>query len=422
MWDADVYAPPGAVLSDDEIQRALAEGVLRLSSFARRILLLPPDFTRLHSRAGEITAYLYRALSAFAQVDVLPALGTHAPMTQAQCETMFAGAIPYSSLLTHDWRQDVVQIGCVPAEFVAEVSEGLVRTPIAVEVNRRLLDPSYDCILSIGQVVPHEVVGMANQSKNLFVGCGGSGMINASHMLGAFYGLERLMGRDHSPVRRVFDYAQDHFLQNLPLCYLLTVCTDAGVRGLFIGRSRAHFEKAVALSQRENITLLHSPLRKAVVYLDPDEYQSTWLGNKAVYRTRMAMADGGELLILAPGVKRFGEDAACDRLIRRYGYCGRQRILRLCEEDAQLQGNLSAAAHLIHGSSDGRFRVTYCTQHLSSAEVEGVGYGWMPYAQACALVERDRLLPGYNTLSGGEEVYYIDNPALGLWALQAMFS
>lgn len=421
MWNADIVAPEGGFLSREEMFAALRPGVEELRGRARKVLLLPPDYTRMHSRAGVITAFLYREISAFAHVDVMPALGTHMPMTEAECAEMFEGAIDHKDLLVHDWRNDVVRIGEVPAEFVRKVSDGLVNEPVCVEVNRRLLDPSYDCILSIGQVVPHEVVGMANHSKNIFVGCGGSGLINASHMLGAFYGLERLMGRDHSPVRRVFDYACENLLRSEKICFVLTVCTGGGVKGLFIGRERAHFERAVALSQKVNLNFVERPVQKAVVWLDPGEYKSTWLGNKSVYRTRMAIADGGELLVLAPGVERFGEDAECDRLIRKYGYCGRERVLQLCAAQQDLKNNMSAAAHLIHGSSDGRFRITYCTQKMDRAEIEGVGFGYMPCAEAMRRYDPARLCDGFQTMPDGEEIYYISNPAIGLWARREQF-
>ncbi len=421
MWSMDLTAMQGIVLQRKEIENALLKGVDSLRPYAKKILLLPPDYTRLHSNAGWITAFLYENCKEFADVHVLPALGTHVPMSEAECAEMFEGKIAHRDLLVHDWRNDVVQIGEVPAEFVEEVSEGLVREKISVEVNRRLLDSSYDAILSIGQVVPHEVVGMANQSKNIFVGCGGSSMINASHMLGAFYGLERLMGHDHSPVRRVFDYAQEHFLRDLPINYILTVCTGEGVQGLFVGRERCHFERAVALSQEVNLIFVEKPIQKAVVRLDPGEYKSTWLGNKSVYRTRMAIADGGELIVLAPGVERFGEDGACDKLIRKYGYCGRENVLRLCAENEDLRENMSAAAHLIHGSGDGRFNITYCTEKISREEVEQVGFAYRPYRDAAEEFAPENLAEGWNTLANGEEIYYIANPAIGLWADRARF-
>ena len=289
-----------------------------------------------------------------------------------------------------------------------------------MEVNRRLLDPSYDLILSIGQVVPHEVAGMANYSKNIFVGIGGSRMINATHFLGAVYGMERIMGRDRTPVRRVFDYAEENFLRDIPIQYALTVTTQVdgrtAVNGLFIGRERRLFEEAVRLSQSKNVTFLDRPLEKVVVYLDEAEFTSTWLGNKAIYRTRMAIADGGELLILAPGVKRFGEDDMGDALIGRYGYVGRREVLALCEKNQELRENLSVAAHLMHGSSDDRFSITYATERLSKEEVNGVSFRHAPYRDMARRYDPRALQEGYNTLPDGETIYFIGNPALGLWS------
>ena len=406
-------------LSDDSIRYLLKQAVAgkKLS----KILLLPPDFTRMYSGAGKIVAMLWDMLSDHCQIDVMPALGTHVPMTKEECETFFEGRVPYESLIVHNWRTDVVKIGEVPGSFVEEVSEGLVKTPIDVEVNRRLLDKSYDAIFSIGQVVPHEVVGMANYSKNIFVGCGGSSMINASHMLGAFYGLERIMGKDFSPVRKVFDYAEEHFLAEIPLTYILTCTTNTGdktnIHGLYIGRERKEFEKAVAQSQAINLIHVDEPFSKVVVYLDPREFKSTWLGNKSIYRTRMAIADGGELIVLAPGVDKFGEDPENDRLIRKYGYCGREKVLELVDkpECDDLRENLSVAAHLIHGSSDGRFHITYCTTHLTEDAVRGVCFGYMPYEEAAKKYDPAVLTDGYHEIDG-EKIFYISNPALGLWS------
>ena len=405
-------------LERDELAAALRQSLDGRA--LKKVLILPPDYTRLYSGAGIITAQYYSMLTAMGcEVDVMPALGTHEPMTRQECEAFFLGVVPFEKLIVHNWRTDVVKLGEVPAAFVSEVSEGLVNTPIDVEVNKHIVDPSYDLILSVGQVVPHEVVGMANYSKNIFVGCGGRSMINSSHMLGAFYGLERIMGKDFSPVRRVFDYAQEHYLSDLPLLYVLTVTTNEGdktnIHGLFIGDKRELFEQAVALSQKLNLNYVDKPLQKVVVYLDEREFKSTWLGNKAVYRTRMAIADGGELIILAPGVRKFGEDDANDRLIRKYGYVGRKKVLELTEANDDLKENLSVAAHLIHGSSDDRFSITYCTQHLSDDEVQKANFNYIPYAEAVKRYDPTVLKDGYNTLPDGEEIYYISNPALGLW-------
>jgi len=227
-------------ISDEELYRELEQAVegKKLS----KVLLLPPDYTRMYSYAGVIASMYYEILTKKGcEVDVLPALGTHEAMSEAECEAFFLGKIPYERLIVHNWRTDIVKIGEVPSSFVSEVSEGLVNDKVDVEVNKLIVSGKYDLIISMGQVVPHEVVGMANYSKNIFVGCGGSSMINSSHMLGAFYGMERIMGKDFSPVRKVFDYAEENFLKDVPLMYVLTVTTNKGddvaLHGLFIGRA-----------------------------------------------------------------------------------------------------------------------------------------------------------------------------------------
>ncbi len=406
-------------ITDDRLREALSAALSGRE--LKKVLILPPDYTRMYSGAGKITAILYEMLKDSCEIDIMPALGTHDPMTREECLAFFGEGVPFEKIKVHNWRTDVVKLGEVPAEYVSSVSDGLVNSKIDVEVNRRIVDESYDLIISAGQVVPHEVVGMANYSKNIFVGCGGSSMINSSHMLGAFYGMERIMGKDFSPVRKVFDYAQEKYLSKLPLLYILTVTTNEGdktnIHGLFIGDKREVFEQAVALSREINLTYVKEPFKKAVVYLDPREFKSTWLGNKAIYRTRMAMADEGELIILAPGVKKFGEDAAVDALIRKYGYVGREKVLELVDRNEDLKENLSVAAHLIHGSSDGRFKVTYCTKLLTEEEVRGVSFGYMPYDEAAEIYNPAEFTDGYHTV-GNEEIFYISNPALGLWTAE----
>jgi len=422
MMDTIFIENERAGINQDHIKESLARSIQNRR--LEKVLLIPPDITRLNSGAGLITSLLYELLDGV-HVDILPALGTHRPMTRDEQISFFGEKIPADRYLIHNWRDGITKIGEIPADFIREVSEGLMDGPVDVEISNYLLDSSYDLILSIGQVVPHEVVGMANYTKNIVVGCGGSRLINFSHMLGAFYGMERIMGRDHSPVRKVFDYAQEHFLSKLPLEYILTVTVTedekTNIIGLYIGKTRDGFTKAVALSQKRNLIYVKKPIKTCVVWLDEREFHSTWLGNKAIYRTRMAMADGGRLIVLAPGVKMFGEDAENDRLIRKYGYVGRENVLKLSKSEPELQNNLSAAAHLIHGSSDGRFTITYATRILSKDEVLGVAFDYMPFDEAVAKYDPKRLKPGYNTMPDGEEVYYIDNPALGLWALEGAF-
>lgn len=427
--DIKIEASKDSELSLEEIKSALVEAVNKVEESKgsiKNVLIIPPDYTRFHSNAGYITNVYYHILKdKGAHVDILPALGTHEPVTKEQVLDMF-GDIPYELFIPHNWREDVIKIGEVPGSYISEITEGLWDEPVEVEINRLVMDEKYDLIISVGQVVPHEVIGMANHAKNLFVGVGGSRMINTSHMVGAVYGMERMMGKDHTPVRKIFDYGMEHFLNGRPILFALTVTTATGrdihTKGLYIGSGRKCLENAIARSQQENMDYVETGLKKCVVYLNPEEFKTTWLGNKSVYRTRMAMADGGELIVLAPGITRFGEDMAVDKLIRKYGYKGRLHTLEEFKkpENQDLRDNMGAAAHLIHGSSDDRFSITYAVKNISQEEIESVGFKALDYEETIKKYHPEKLSYGYNTVDG-EEIYYIPNPALGLWINKEKF-
>ncbi|MDO5440961.1 MAG: lactate racemase domain-containing protein [Bacillota bacterium] len=411
-------------LSEKEITDALIKSLE--GKALKKVLIIPPDFTRFHSNAGFITNTYYHLLTDMGvKVDVIPALGTHVAMTDDQLDKMY-GDIPHDKFIVHNWRTDVVKLGEVPGDFIASITDGLWTDSVDVNINKLVMDESYDLILSVGQVVPHEVVGMANHAKNLFVGVGGKDMINKSHMVGAVYGMERMMGKELTPVRKIFDYGMEHFLSERPIMFVLTVTTAPGgnikTHGLFIGEERKVFSDAVKLAQEINIDFTDKPFKKCVVYLDPKEFKSTWLGNKSIYRTRMAMADGGELIVLAPGVDKFGEDNQIDGLIRKYGYTGRLNILEKFNnpENQDLKDNMSAAAHLIHGSSDGRFNITYAVKNISEEEIKSVGFIPASYDEMIKKYNPEKLQYGFNNVDG-EEIYYIPNPALGLWIDKGKF-
>jgi nickel-dependent lactate racemase len=408
--------------TNTELKESLYEALERIGR-KMKVLAVPPDYTRYHSHAGIITQYVWQYYND-SLTDILPALGTHTPMTEEQITSMF-GNTPTRLFRVHNWRSDIKTLGIVPGEYIKQVSEGKLEYPWPAQVNRILPEGGYDLILSIGQVVPHEVIGMANFNKNIFVGTGGREGINKSHFLGAVYGMERIMGRADNPVRSVLNYASRHYAADLPIIYVLTVVGrdskgNLGVSGLFVGDDEECFRLASELSLEKNFTMTEKPYRKVVVYLDPKEFKSTWLGNKAVYRTRMAIADDGELIVLAPGIKEFGEDRDIDTLIRRYGYVGTDKVLKNVEENEDLRENLSAAAHLIHGSSEGRFSITYCAGGLTKKEIESVNYSYGDPEIMMQKYNPDELEDGYNTVDG-EEIYYISNPALGLWSHRERF-
>jgi nickel-dependent lactate racemase len=415
-----LFCATGSVETDlslRQLQDLLVESLAKLGKRSR-ILVVPPDQSRVHSRAGDLTRFAWEYFGDRLEA-VLPALGTHAAMRPEQIARMF-GAIPTKLFRAHNWRTDVETLGEVPAEFVFEQSEGKLNYAWPAQTNRLIAHGGFDLILSIGQVVPHEVIGMANYNKNILVGTGGREGINRSHYLGAVYGMERIMGRAENPVRNVLNYASDRFLRDLPIVYVLTVVGRAeherlAVRGLFIGDDIECFRLASALSVQVNFETMDAPVQKVVVYLDPHEFSSTWLGNKAIYRTRMALADGAELIILAPGVSEFGEDPGIDTLIRKYGYRGTPATLEAVSANTDLASDLSAAAHLIHGSSEGRFTIQWCPGHLTKEEVEGVGFEFGDLKKMLLRYDPQKLRYGYNSVNG-EDVFFIPNPGLGLWA------
>lgn len=412
----------GDALTTNDLREGLYMALDKIGH-KKKVLALPPDFTRFHSFAGILTEMLWEYYTD-KLTDVLPALGTHTPMTEDQITRMF-GKMPKSLFRPHNWRNDIVTVGEVPASFVKEQSEGRVDYSWPAQVNKLLVNGSYDLILSVGQVVPHEVIGMANYNKNIFVGTGGVEGINKSHFIGAAYGMERIMGRADNPVRRVLNYASDNFTDHLPIVYVQTVVGkgddgNLAVSGLYIGDDKECFEKAAELSLQVNFEMLEKPLMKVVVYLDPSEFKSTWLGNKSIYRTRMAIADDGELIVLAPGLHEFGEDKQIDALIRKYGYVNTPRVLELTASNDDLKNNLSAAAHLIHGSSEGRFRITYCPGNLTEQEIRSVNFNYAPLHDMLEKYNPGKLKDGFNVVDG-EEIFYISNPALGLWAYKERF-
>ncbi len=413
-------------VSDSELRTMIDETIAKSGKTKGRMLLLPPDHTRLNSYAGRITEMIWEKYGKSWEIAIMPALGTHSPMNDEKLELMFGKKIPKSLFKVHDWRNDVVTLGTAPSKFISELSKGKLDYDVKIQVNKILFE-GWDLILSIGQVVPHEVVGMASYTKNIMVGVGGSDIINKSHFLGAVAGLENIMGRADSPVRRLFNYGADTYLSKLPIVYMLTVMAKnfktgkMEMRGFFSGNDKSVFEAAADLSVDTNLVLMDKPIKKVIVWLDPAEFKSTWLGNKAVYRTRMAIADGGDLIVLAPGLSEFGEDKENDRMIRKYGYKGTPHTLKAVKENADLRASLGAAAHLIHGSSEGRFRITYCPgKEMTADEIRSVGFEAGNLDEMMEKYHVKDLKDGYNTVNG-EEIFYISNPALGLWALKKSF-
>ena len=401
------------------VHKAADEARRRICANPKKVLLLPPDITRAHSGSGWIVEEFYKIFSKEAEVYVIPTLGQHLPHTPEQNKWMF-GSIPEERILKHDWRNGVKTIGEVPAEFVKEVSHGKADWAIPVCVNKTLLEGGWDLIINVGHVVPHEVLGFANHNKNYFIGLGGKPMICASHMMAACCGIENNLGRLITPLRACYNRAQEQYLSHLPDFFFEVVMAydDQGELqhiGAFVGDDLDTYLNAAKLSRERNITIV-PPLKKVVAVMQGNEFYSTWVANKAIYRTRMAMADGGELLIIAPGLKRFGEQEEVDKLIRAYGYSGTENVMKLWRTEPVLQDLTHGTAHLIHGSSEGRFKITYAPGHLSKEEVESVCFGYADLEETLKRYDPAKMKTGFNTMPDGEEVYYISTPSAGLWS------
>jgi len=411
-----------------EITRARMEELLheaieqcrsRFTAKPKRVLLLPPDITRMHSGAGWITEFFYDQLKDEADVHVIPTLGQHEPHTREQNRQMF-GSIPHERIHPHDWRDGCVHVGDVPAEMVKELSGGAADWGFPLWLNRQLMEESWDWIINVGHVVPHEVLGFANHNKNYFIGLGGKDLICTAHMASASYGIENNLGNLLTPVRRCFNWAEEQFLGKLPDTYVQVVLArneqgNLVHTGVYIGDDLETYLGAARQAREENITVLEEPLQKVVCVMQGDEFFSTWVANKAVYRTRMALADGGELLIIAPGLKRFGEQPDVDAFIRKYGYVGTPRVMEQYRQNADMQDLAHATAHLIHGSSEGRFKITYAPGHLTREEVEQVNFEYADLEETLKRYPIDQLKEGFNELNG-ERFFFIPTPSAGLWA------
>jgi nickel-dependent lactate racemase len=400
--------------------RAVDEARQRICRHPKRVLLLPPDITRMHSGAGRMTEIIYQILSRDADVHVIPTLGQHEPHSREQNARMF-GSIPHERIHAHHWINTVVRLGEVPADFVREVTHGAADWPIPIELNSMLMKEAWDLIINIGHVVPHEVLGFANHNKNYFIGLAGKGTICASHIAAACCGIENNLGTLITPVRACYNKAENDFLASLPDFYIQIVMArdseDQLVHtGIYVGDDVETYLMAARQSREQNIKVFEEPLRKVVCVMQEDEFVSTWVANKAIYRTRMAMADGGELIIIAPGLKRFGEQEEVDRVIRKYGYVGTQRVMQLYRQNKDLQDLAHATAHLIHGSSEGRFTITYAPGYLSKEEIEGVNFRYADLNDTLRRYPPDKMREGWNTTPDGEEVYFIPTPSAGLWA------
>ena len=410
---------------EELMEHLLEEAKKKITKDFKRVLLLPPDFTRYHSGSGELTEMLYKLLPKKCNIDVIPTLGQHQANTNEENRRMF-GSIPLERFYKHDWRKGCKILGEISADYVKKVSHGKADWPLPIEINRMVLEGKYDLIINIGQVVPHEVLGFSNHNKNYFIGLGSKRTICASFRISASLGIENNLGQLLTPLRVCYNEAERKYLGNLPDVYALIVMDRNSegkpvTTGLYIGDDVETYFMAARRSQKQNITILDKPVKKIVAIMQAEEFESTWVANKAIYRTRMAIANEGELLIIAPGLERFGEQPEVDDLIRKYGYVGTETIMEQYKRNSDLQDLTHAAVHLIYGSSENRFTITYAPGKLTREEIESVNFKYMDLNKAMQRYNPDRMSEGWNVTPDGEKIYFINSPSTGLWACKKKF-
>ncbi len=411
--NADDIISPGRI-------SALLDAMLTELGNLDRVLILPPDYTRYLSFAGEITCMLYEKLKGSSHIEVMPATGTHTPMTEAELQSMFP-SIPPEIIRTHDWQNDIERLGTIPAKLTAELTDGLVEWPVHCEVNKLLVEGEWDQIISVGQLLPHELIGIANHNKNILVGAGGKDIIGKSHIIGALYGTEKMMGRVASPVRNVLNYMSQNFIGQFPISYIMTVRGPDQdgrevTRAIFAGDDEECYLQGARLCQQVNISLMDKPRKKVVAFLDPEKYKSLWVGNKAMLRTRMCIADGGELIILCAGLSSFGENSFSDTFIRKYGYRSTEELLRITRESGELEDYMLPLSQMIISDTENRFSITYAARDSFRADLESVHLQWASYEEMIQRYNPEHLHDGDNIMPDGEEIFYVSRPAQGLWA------
>ncbi len=412
------------------IKVAIKQFLDNLDPPKNRILIIAPNFTLINSVGGEITQILYSFLKDNSIIDIIPASGMHQPLSKENRIKNY-GKIPEQVFKIHNWRDSVKNIGQISSEDIKELSNDVLDYTIDVDINQNLLNKEYDHIISIGQVYPHETAGFSNGVKNILYGLGGSDFINKTHFLSAVVGIDNIIGQTQNPIQNLFKYASDSFLkERVKIHYISYVIStninaESFLQGLFFGDAENYsriFSKASKLSYNNNINVISDPLKNILVFLDPQNYSSTWRGNEAIYRTRRALENNGNLVIIAPGLTNFIEDPTLDDLIRKFGYLGKEAILEKVNKSKLLQENLSLAAHLIQGSSENKFKITYCTKNLSENDFRTVNYNWMNLEGAIKYYQIKKLKRGLNILPDGNEIFYITNPSINLWIARKKFS
>jgi lactate racemase len=301
----ECVAAENVTLDADQVAEVVDRACRTQDYRGKRVLLIVPDGTRT-APIGVVFQQLFRQITTVTKAfDVLIALGTHQPMSEAAiCQRLEITAeqrkTTYSAVrfFNHAWDnpRQLRRVGTLPAAEVSQITAGLFAMDVPVEVNEMLFD--YDQVLIVGPVFPHEVVGCSGGNKYLFPGVGGPDILNFFHWLGAVVTNPMIIGNKWTPVRKVVDRAAA--MVNVDkLCFCLVVGSDKRLAGLFAGNPEGAWDKASDLSRKLHITFKDKPFH-TIVSCCPPMYDELWTAGKCMYKLEPVLADGGELIIYAP--------------------------------------------------------------------------------------------------------------------------
>jgi nickel-dependent lactate racemase len=409
----------GTVL-DEETVRALCAGeIAKWGLRGRRVLAIVPDQTRTApiDRMFRLLHELVGAAGATA-FDVLVALGTHPPMSEAAINARLgisaaerAGKYARTKLFNHRWNDpaQLVSIGTMTEDEVAAISGDLLREPVDVTINKLALD--YDLLLIVGPTFPHEVVGFSGGNKYLFPGISGPQVLDMFHWLGALITNPSIIGTKYTPVRAVIDRAAA-MVPTERKCVSLVV-EGQDLAGLYLGAPEETWEAASALSNEIHI-VYKDRAYDSVLSCAPAMYDELWVGAKCAYKLEPVVADGGELIIYAPHIREIS--VVHGALIRRIGYHVRDYFLRQPARFAGVpRGVLAHATHVKGiGTFEGgvespRIAVTLATG-LSEAECRAVNLGYRDHRDVDAGAWKDREAQGRLYVpKAGETLYRLKN-------------
>lgn len=357
---------PQEVLQEEDVVSVIEEGTPVELFERKRVLVLTPDATRTCPLSMMVQALRKTIGKRCYRLDFMVALGTHTPMSEESILALYGIAdqkrgFAASRFYNHEWaRQSTFRrLGSLNPREVEELSEGLLREEVPIDINKKILD--YDLILIVGPVFPHEVVGYSGGAKYLFPGISGGEFLHFFHWLGAVITCKKIIGIKDTPVRRMVDRATDKVPVSIH-CLAMVVNGGAGLCGLYAGDVKEAWSMAADLSSRVHIVTKKTPF-KIVLGRAPTMYDEIWTAGKVMYKLEQVVADQGTLIIYGPHIREISR--SWGKYIERAGYHTRDYFLSQMEQFRGIPRGV--LAHLTHVRGTGT-----CNNAIERCDVDVV--------------------------------------------------